>query len=235
MPQELGLKGRKDGVEAHQGRNQVSARGTQAHLDANLEDQGHHGCQHEEEVEDREVLRGDLHRGARPAPPHLLAREAEEGHHEGQGLHREVHEVLAQEESHVRVEHPQEALQGEVQTQTHPLSSNGLLPIAHGYLAVEGHHAHKAHVAPFAHMEVLAVGRPTSAQFQVDTGKDVLRQIQPLGRLGDASLLQNLELVHDVRMAVVEARFQGPVHGALDHGAEGKLQVRRHLPEQAHA
>lgn len=59
-----------------------------------------------------------------------------------------------------------------------------------------------------------------AAQLRVHASKDIFREVEPLGRLGESALRHEHELVHDVWVAVVVTAPERPRERALDESAK---------------
>mmetsp|Transcript_19467 Transcript_19467/g.63447 ORF Transcript_19467/g.63447 Transcript_19467/m.63447 type:complete len:257 (-) Transcript_19467:3642-4412(-) len=77
-----------------------------------------------------------------------------------------------------------------------------------------------AHVTAFANLEVFAMHDVVAAQLRVHASKDIFREVEPLGRLGESALRHEHELVHDVRVAVVVTAPERPRERSLDESAK---------------
>mmetsp|Transcript_20921 Transcript_20921/g.47246 ORF Transcript_20921/g.47246 Transcript_20921/m.47246 type:complete len:231 (-) Transcript_20921:1141-1833(-) len=225
MAHELGLEGREDWATSQE-RGHQAPNGRQASLlEHDLGGIGQHGCQHEEQVV---VAEEASHRLGCQRHEGLLhfARQSKERSREAEGFGGAVDKALVDVEANVRVEHAQQLHQFQVKAEPHPLACGGLLCVTHRHFRVEGEHAHEAHVSPLAHVEILSVDRPAPAQREIKAGEDVLGEVQAPRALRHTALLHHLQLVHEIRVPVVETRVQGPVQRSLDHGPKSELAVR---------
>mmetsp|Transcript_131503 Transcript_131503/g.294249 ORF Transcript_131503/g.294249 Transcript_131503/m.294249 type:complete len:205 (-) Transcript_131503:361-975(-) len=108
--------------------------------------------------------------------------------------------------------------------QAEDLACEDLLAGARRQLREEAKYSVEAQVPTFGKVEVFPVMNlsPLASEGKVHACEDVFREVDGLRRLRDPSLLHHVQLVHDVRVAVMHTSAEYRV-GTLKDGSKGHL------------